>query len=309
MENYINYYYNLNPEKIEEKRNGYYFNIGQDKYYFIPCERNVEEIPTLYRLNYEMIRRNSLVHEIILNKNNEILTTVDEKIYIMLRVYVNEEKIVDLDDILFMLDNNEGILPNNVLNRMNWTKLWAEKIDYFEYQIIHLARKYNMLYKTLDYYVGLAENALAYIKQIEKENRSNILAPITVSHKRVYIKYTLFDLYNPLNFIIDYKIRDISEYIKMSFFEGIDVWKIVDYIFSFYKFTPYSLKLLYGRLLFPSYYFDIYEEIITNNLSENKILDIISKSDEYEKFLKDMYYYISDFVELEKVDWLIKKTS
>jgi hypothetical protein len=136
-----------------------------------------------------------------------------------------------------------------------------------------------------------------------------MIAPITVSHKRVYIKYTLFDLYNPLNFIIDYKIRDIGEYIKMAFFEGIDVWKEIDYIFSFYKFTPYSLKLLYGRLLFPSYYFDIYEEIITNNLSENKILDIISKADEYEKFLKDMYYYINDFVELEKVDWIIKKTS
>jgi hypothetical protein len=166
-----------------------------------------------------------------------------------------------------------------------------------------------MLYKTIDYYIGLAENAISYVKQIELESRSNdTLAPITVSHKRVY-NYTLFDLYNPINLVIDYKIRDISEYIKMSFFNGLDVWKDIESIFSLYKFSPYSLRLLYGRLLFPSYYFDIYEEIIEKDLNENKIFDIINKSNEYELFLKEIYYYINEYSPIPSVDWIIKKTS
>lgn len=309
MNNYINYYYSLYPENIEEQGNGYYFLIGQDRYRLIPYNRAIEDIKILTLLNDEMIKRNSLVHEIMLNKDKEPLTIIDNIPYVLLRVYINEFKKVDLQDILFMLDNNSEIMPNKVLNRMNWTKLWSSKVDYFEYQIAHLARKYKMIYKTLDYYIGLAENAISYVKEIELDSKNNIIAPIAVSHKRVYTEYTLFDLYNPINLIIDYKVRDISEYIKRSFFQGLDVWKDIDNIFSLYKFSPYSLKLLFGRLLFPSYYFDMYEEIIENNLEENKILDIINKVTEYELFLKEIYYYISSYSPLPAVNWIIKKTS
>jgi spore coat protein YutH len=309
MSNYINYYYNLYPNEIEIKDNNYFFLLNGDKYYFVPYNRDTDEIETLLMLNKEMINRNSLVHEIVLNKENKALTLVDNTQYILLRVYVNEQKVVDLEDILFMLDNNEGIMPNRTLNRMDWPSLWSSKIDYFEYQISHLSRKYKMLYKTIDYYIGLAENAISYVKQIQIENSNNIIVPITVSHKRVYTKYTLFDLYNPINFVIDYKVRDISEYIKMSFFHGLNVWNDIDKIFSIYKFSPISLRLLYGRLLFPSYYFDIYDEIIEKDENENKILDIINKTDEYEIFLRDMYHYINSYYQIQGVDWIIKKTS
>lgn len=307
MNNYINYYYNLYPGSIDIKNKKYYFLIGQDKYYFIPFNRPVDDIKVLLPLNTEMIKRNSLVHEIILNKNKEAITVVENVPYILLRVYVNENKKIDLSDILFMLDNNEGIIPNNTLNRMNWTQLWASKVDYFEYQIGHLSKKYPMLYKTIDYYIGLAENAISYVKGIEVKSRENIISPIAISHKRIYTEHTLFDLYNPINFIIDYKIRDISEYIKMSFFNNLNVWKDINSIFSFYRFSNYSLSLLYGRLLFPSYYFDIYEEIIENDLNENKILNVINKATEYERFLKDIYIYINNFYPIEGVEWIIKK--
>ena len=107
MNNYINYYYNLYPRKIEQKDSNYFFLIDEDKYYFIPYNRLTDEIQTLIILNKEMIKRNSLVHEIILNKDNQGITNVDNVPYILLRVYINEDKMVDLGDILFMLDNNE----------------------------------------------------------------------------------------------------------------------------------------------------------------------------------------------------------
>ena len=192
---------------------------------------------------------------------------------------------------------------------MNWSKLWEAKVDYFEYQIIHIARKYKMLYKTLDYYIGLAENAISYVKEIEHQANGNIFAPTTISHKRVNTNYTLFDLYNPINFVVDYKIRDISEYIKMSFFENKNIWKEIKYIFSTYQFSQYSLKLLYARLLYPSYYFDIYDEIIEKDLDEKIIFNIIEKSEEYEDFLYKMYNFINYYVSIPQIKWITKKSS
>ncbi len=307
MNNYINYYYNLFPENIEIKEKNYYFTIKQDKYYFIPYERTIDELKILVLLNDEMIKRNSLIHEIILNKGKEAITIVDGTPYILLRVYINEYKKVDLGDVLFMLDNNDGVVPNKVLNRMNWSELWSSKVDYFEQQVTQVTKTYPLLYKTIDYYIGLAENAISYIKQVELKNNNNIISPITVSHKRVYTDYTLFDLYNPTNLIIDYKIRDISEYIKMAFFNDIYIWDEIKYIFSTYNFSKISLELFYGRLLFPSYYFDIYEDIIRNEEEENKIFNIIEKTIQYEIFLREMYYYINEYTPIEPVGWLIKK--
>ena len=36
--------------------------------------------------------------------------------------------------------------------------------------------------------------------------------------------------------------------------------------------------MLFSRLLFPTYYFDVYDDIINNNLKEEKIISIINKN-------------------------------
>ena len=64
--------------------------------------------------------------------------------------------------------------------------------------------------------------------------------------------------------------------------------------------------MLYARLLYPSYYFDIYEDIMNNNGDEERLLPIIKKVNEYEDFLKKAYTEISKYTNLEKVDWLLK---
>ena len=46
---------------------------------------------------------------------------------------------------------------------------------------------------------------------------------------------------------------------------------------------------------------------MNNNEDEEKIIKIIKKVDEYEKFLKQAYEEISKCTELEKIDWIIKK--
>lgn len=300
MNNYINFYYELYPDNIVKSKDNYTFVINNEKYYFTIYNRDIAEIDTIFKLNREMIERNSLVHEIILNKKNEPLTLVDGVYYILLRVYVNDTKIISIDDILFMLNSNDSIMDNNIIGRTDWVKLWSLKIDYFEYQIGHLIKKYPYIYNTVDYYIGLGENAIEYIKELSEEKMSTNLS---VTHRRIGANSTLFDLYNPLNLVIDYKVRDIAEYIKDVFFNSdIDVYKILNELFCKAIFDKSTLNLLFSRLLFPSYYFDLYENILEMDLNENIILNIIKKSTSYEKFL----YFLMQNWSLYKIEWLVK---
>ena len=299
MNNYINFYYELYPDDIVKKGNHYYFVLNNEKYYFVTYDRDVNEADTLYKLNKEMISRNSLVHEIILNKKGEVITLIDEVYYVLLRVYVNESAVITIDDVVFMLNSNDGVFSNSVISRTDWIKLWSLKIDYFEYQIGHLIKKYPYIYNTVDYYIGLGENAITYMKELNDNINSSSLS---ITHRRIGVNSTMFDLYNPLNLIIDYKVRDVSEYLKDAFFNNVNVYSILDKLFKMCMFDRITLNLLFCRLLFPSYYFDLYENILENDLNENLVINIIKKAASYEYFLSFLIRNWS----LYKIEWLSK---
>ena len=63
--------------------------------------------------------------------------------------------------------------------------------------------------------------------------------------------------------------------------------------------------MLYARLLYPSYYFDIYEEVMNKERNEEDLVSIIKKSSAYEIFLKEAYLEITKYAPIEKIDWLI----
>ncbi len=314
MNNYIDYYYNLYPNTIEKVGRNYRFFLNNEKYYIIMYERNLEEMDTLVKLNKEMIERGSLVHEIVLTKDGKAVFLCDNNFYALLRVYINENIPIKIDDIFYMLDYNDTIKPNDIIGRMNWANLWSSKVDYFEYHIGHLIKKYPYIYKTIDYYLGLAENAISYVKDIKTP-----ASLISICHRRIGVTSTLFDLYNPFNLVIDYKVRDIAEYIKSVFFYGenscvegvvnsenmiVDKCNIIlERIFKKYIFDNEALNLLFARLLFPSYYFDLYENVIDNSLNENVISCIIKKSSAYEEFLKIILLKTP----IPYVEWLASK--
>ena len=65
--------------------------------------------------------------------------------------------------------------------------------------------------------------------------------------------------------------------------------------------------MLYARLLYPTYYFDIYEKVIEDLKEESELLDIINKVDEYELFLKEAYFELSRMHKIEQINWIINK--
>lgn len=69
--------------------------------------------------------------------------------------------------------------------------------------------------------------------------------------------------------------------------------------------------LLFSRLLFPTFYFDMYDEIINNSFNEERIIKIIDKTYEYEDVLFNIYKFIvyEKKIQLEPIEWIIKRHS
>ena len=57
--------------------------------------------------------------------------------------------------------------------------------------------------------------------------------------------------------------------------------------------THKEALLFFARLLYPSYFFDVYDDIINGELDEVNVERILFKSEEYENFLCVVYFYLS----------------
>lgn len=304
MKNTVNYYYNIRIDNLIKKDNYYYFYLNNNEYHLVKYNRPIEDIESLYKLNMQMINRGCLVHQIILNKDKSVITMINNEAYILLKI-CSKNKEIYLNDINYIQYMTYNIEYDKTLLRTNWINLWCEKIDYYEYQINQLGKEYPILCDSLSYFIGLGENAISYLVNNIKENKKIL----TVSHKR--INNNSYDFYNPLNFIIDDRVRDISEYIKNTFFNNkFNINELRMYL-NYNNFNKEEYINLYARLLFPTYYFDIYDEIINTKTNENKIIPILDKIPEYEEFLVYIYKYIiyEKKVQIEPLEWLLRNHS
>lgn len=284
MKNILEFFYQivLNDEINQQ---GYFFynnNLFELKEY----KRSQEEIKGLVILNNYMLINNIKINRIILNINNEPLSFYNNKYYVLLKIdYRN------VYNNCYNSYRSPNIRELDILKRNSWSNLWSIKIDYIEYQVSHLIHKYPILYKTVNYYIGLSENAIMAF------NMLNVHEELYISHRR------LNDVFDPTELVIDYKVRDISEYIKNTFFYKENSYdEIINYIRTL-RLEKMDYMLLYIRLLFPSYYFDMYYEIL-NGRREEDILLITSKASLYEKMLKDIYNIFKSYVNIINILWL-----
>lgn len=302
MKNVLNYYYNLNPISIHQINKNYKCNVNNEEYLLTLYEKNNYAINEIYELSNYLLKYNVPCHQIILNNNGDVITLINGQPYILLKIFV-KNRTVNCDDLLFFSKLN--IQPDTFQNLLkhNWYDMWIKKIDYFEYQISQFGKKYPLIRSSFDYYVGLAENGISFFKSIYNGNKYNLV----VSHDRIKKNEGLIELYNPLNFILDNKVRDLSEYIKEQFFfSDYSIEKAKQDIYKF-GLNSYEYGLFFARMLFPTYYFDCYEEVVFGYYDENELLKIISKNNDYYKFLKELYLYLKPFIVGAEIEWLIKK--
>lgn len=306
MENIINYYYNITIENIIKQNDNLYFSSNGNKYCFRIFSNNINLIKDIYNLN-NYLSTFILIDKIILNKYNEILTEYNNNLYILTLIN-NKTSIEDLiysNKVLPTISNlsNIKVPETKALERNNWEILWGNMIDYYEMQIGQNEKKYPLIRESLDYYIGMAENAISYLvntkKEVKKENSDNMV----LAHNN--LNHSLFD---PLNIIFDHKARDLAEYIKLSFFNNNkDIFKELDEYFFYNRYSLYGIRVLYARVLYPSYYFKLYDKILRGENEEKELTPIISRINEYEDYLYNLFLYLNKYYDIPSVDWL-KKT-
>ena len=247
------------------------------------------------------------VNDIVLNINNQVLTKINEYNYILMAVS-NYSENYDIFDIVNIANKLRLNNTNSKLYRNNWGELWSQKIDYFEYQIRELALNKPVIKDSFSYYVGLAENAIGYVNNANfKYNTLNRI--VVLSHRRVFYPNYKLNYLNPLSFIFDLEVRDVAEYLKAMFFSEEDMeYEALEDLKCYLKIrslSVYEASMFYARLLYPSYYFDIYEEVMNKDRNEEDLVNIIKKSNNFETFLKEAYLEITKYAPIDKIDWLI----
>lgn len=301
MKEYINYYYQIMVQDLRLIDGKYFFHDQKYRYMLEPFYLPIDRMERLYQLNMYLKDSSAFYHEIIKNVQGAITTPIENKNYVLLKLSpVLEEKISIFD----LKVGWEIAIPRNkkfMDTHFPWFRLWENKIDYFENSFMVETEDFSYDEALLEYFVGLGENAIQYLKESLRMINSIEELPLRPSHRRVSFKMSLIEFYNPLNIIIDIRARDIAEYLKTSFwseeYNTIEIENFLDQV----QFTKIEAQLFFSRLLFPSFYFDYLEN---RNLPKNFEIRI----GEYQFFITDIYYYLRDKYSIEEIKWLKKKT-
>ncbi len=297
MRNFVAYFYNIMVDKFSLNNNYYSFNYNGYLYHLIITDNNLN-INMLVDINKQMLN-NTLISEIIINKDGKYISNYNDTNYVLIKVYVNPNKNMSLEEINYLANS---LYSKN--NKTNWGILWSNKIDYLENLINENRKKYPLIAYSFNYFVGMAENAISYYNNINIKNNSTYV----VSHRTIRFDDTALALYNPLNIIFDYPARDVAEYIKNSFFINNNrIFNELDLYIQHNKLTNIDAMLIISRVLYPSFYFEMYEDILIYNQSELIITEITNKLPIYERYLAKVINYFRKYYDVPDVNWLNRK--
>ena len=300
----IKYYYDIAITDYKNYNSTYFFSWNQNFFCFTLFEYEINDFKRVIELTKRLKSFRINYHDIILNRFGQIISDYNNKKYILFKMCEDFSKEILVWDMIKI--NSQISLLGNIKEKYsnNWKFLWENKINYFETQIKELAKEKENVLNTFSYYVGLGECAIQYISKVEEKYFINESSEITVCHRRIFFPNYSLNYFNPLSIIIDLEIRDYSEYFKTLFFNGIDIKDEFVSFFKTKKFSDYSYNMFFARLLFPTYYFDIYEKTLQNIIEQESNIEVLKYKSDYETFLRFAYNEINKYSSLEKIEWI-----
>ncbi len=289
MKNTIMYYYNFDNISIFRWKDRKIIKVKNEVYLFEKIYNEKEIIDV-----YHLLNKNHQYYSFVFNRNHQLFTPYNGNYYVLLK---KNNHVINLESAIFKIQY--VVEGKNISNHKDWAFLWQQKNDYFEYQMNHIYGKFLLIDESIDYFIGMAEAAIAYVSYNDITLQPGI-ERLALCHKRI----NQDDFLNPINVVVDYPERDIAEYLKYIFIQQDYSSSKLERIFNQVQCTVRGYYRIYGRLLYPSYYFDLYEQIIDGKVEENKIKKIIDRIDEYEQYLSMIYYIIEKRVDIKEIDWL-----
>lgn len=306
MKNLINYFYNFNIDNLRMIDDNYYFTYNDNCFIFYEIKDFSFDYASFFELNKILNLNDKNYFEVVENRNKQLITNNFDKKYILMIDKFKIDRAFDFFDILDsnILINNDSLIKK--INRFNWLELWKNKIDYFENYINHNINKYIYLNKYANYFVGLGECAVYYLNDTVNSVNPTVYDRLVISHKRINYSSSLKQLYNPLNLIVDHQTRDVSEYLKMIFLIGEYNSNNIDNYFSKLNLSNYGARLIISRMLFPSFFFDMFEELVDEKVKKEDILKKIDLMNNYEEYLLNIYNILKVNYDVPEINWLKK---
>lgn len=300
--------YNVYDIELIENSEYSYFVFQERLYYLVPYVRSEEELKELVSLNEELLGKGLPTGKFVLNNHNSYINFYNGKKYVLLEMQAGSNQEYNVLDMVGFADMLVIGSKKSILYRNQWAELWSAKADYFEYQIRQLGKDKPIILNSFSYYIGLMENAIAYVNNTTKKYNLSVNEHITLQRKRVVFPNIALNYFNPIHYVIDIEVRDVASYFKSLFFNSYeDLFTEVYAYLKRRKLGMLGYQLLYARLMYPSFYFDIYEKVMEGEMEESALLPVINKAEDYELFLRDMYQIISQFAPIERVEWLLNK--
>ena len=281
MKEFIEYNYDLRCDDLAILNNLLYFK-HLDKFYII-SNFNRDEVEFEKVLNY-LISNNLKSLKVVMNKKGSYISEFNgEKYVVMESDYENE--IIDFP-----------ICIGGLINENNyWNEIWENRVVQLEKHKSELSLNKDIFY-ILNYYIGLIEICIYnYNLLIRKYGQKNGLS---IQHNRIEFPIYSFSYYNPVNYLFDFEFRDFAEYLKMRFFYSDFSTDEAISVIDNYNFDNFSINMFFVRLIYPTYFLELYDMQNKNNVYSDLFYDLLKKSSQYENFILKLITAMSSKYEI-----------
>ena len=281
MKEFIEYNYDLRCDDLAILNNLLYFK-HLDKFYII-SNFNRDEVKFKKVLNY-LISNNLKSLKVVMNKNGSYISEFNGKKYVVMESDC-ENEIIDFP-----------ICIGGLINENNyWNEIWENRVVQLEKHKSELSLNKDIFY-ILNYYIGLIEICIYnYNLLIRKYGQKNGLS---IQHNRIEFAMYSFSYYNPVNYLFDFEFRDFAEYLKMRFFYSDFSTDEAISVIDNYNFDNFSINMFFVRLIYPTYFLELYDMQNKNNVYSDLFYDLLKKSSQYENFILKLITAMSSKYEI-----------
>ena len=281
MKEFIEYNYYLRCDDLAILNNLLYFK-HLDKFYII-SNFNRDEVEFEKVLNY-LISNNLKSLKVVMNKKGSYISEFNGKKYVLMESDC-ENEIIDFP-----------ICIGGLINENNyWNEIWENRVVQLEKHKSELSLNKDIFY-ILNYYIGLIEICIYnYNLLIRKYGQKNGLS---IQHNRIEFPMYSFSYYNPVNYLFDFEFRDFAEYLKMRFFYSDFSTDEAISVIDNYNFDNFSINMFFVRLIYPTYFLELYDMQNKNNVYSDLFYDLLKKSSQYENFILKLITAMSSKYEI-----------
>lgn len=312
----LEHYFRIKPDQsINDGRHVRY--IVNDSLYTIITVTNLEQkaLIELYEMSEHMAKYgDKKVSVFVPNDDGKFLVTHQNQDYVLLKNrYTRPSRMKNPGRKLgkFHARGQALQVELSTVNRVGqWKSLWEKRLEQMEKVWGSMVyeepreRFEKLFIESFPYYLGLCENAIQYVVDTELDGEPSFMDKGTICHERFPSDAWENELgiRSPFDWVYDHPGRDIAEWIRNCYFRSSrtlqpDLMDFLQGYESVLPISPFSWRLIYGRLLFPLHYFECVEEYF-NSPIEGKQIELEERLRRYMRDTKEHEAFLRSFYEL-----------